>query len=428
MLVAFAVENYTCFRDRQELSAEAVTKASHLHAFESGCPLAPRLNRVTAVYGPNGSGKSRLLQALLLARDFVVHSAQGGQGGETLPYSPFLFDIRTRTSPTTFEVRFIEEGSCYELRFSMDRERIHAESLLVWPPKGRKRRLLERRWDTGRSEYEWTFGPSVSGPKEMWRRSTRPNALAVSVAAQLNSDTFMPVVRWFQRLAGIVTDDFPDQFTAKAIMEDESRKRSVMDLLQAADIALEDVAIRKETQSVEALREGLPPSVLKGLARTGVKSLEFFRTKLAHRVQGTDELHYLDLEEESDGTQRVFALALPWIDILEHDRVVVIDELDRSLHPLLLQSLVRRINSGDPGERLCRAQLVATLHDTSLLGGALNRGQVWFTDKDRPSEAATLAPLSDFHPRKGEALERGYLAGRYGGVPIPAVPQIIPAG
>ena len=427
MLVAFALKNYACFRDRQELSAEAVANTSSLHAFDSGCPRAPRLNRVSAIYGPNGSGKSRLVRALMLVREFVLHSASGGQSGEPLPYTPFLFNTETRTLPTAFEVRFIQDGSYYELRFSIDRERVHAESLLVWPPGGRKRLLLERRWNPQRNEHESSFGHSVSGAKELWRRSTRPNALLTSVAAQLNSATFIPVVRWFRQLAGISTDHFPDHFTAKAITEDPARRQRVLGLLRDADIAVSDLAVRKETQSLEAIRENLPPSVLKELSGTGLKSVESFRTRVAHRVAGTDELHFLDLEDESDGTQRLFALALPWIEILEQDRVVVIDELDRSLHPLLLDSLVRRVNSGDEGERPCRAQLIATLHDTSLLGGALARSQIWFAEKERASEAATLTPLLDYRPRKGEALERGYLAGRYGGVPIPATPQIVPA-
>ena len=96
----------------------------------------------------------------------------------------------------------------------------------------------------------------------------------------------------------------------------------------------------------------------------------------------------------------------------------MIDELDRSLHPLLVASLVRRINSEDEDEDGKHAQLVATLHDVTLLRDVLDRSQIWLTEKDRETERATLTPLSDFHPRPREALVRGYLGGRYGGVPI----------
>ena len=425
MLVAFALTNYACFRERHELSAQAVTRASDLHAFDSGSRRAPRLNRVTAIYGPNGSGKSRLLLGLMFAKSFVVKSATSTQAGEEIPYTPFLFDTETRSRPTIFEVSFIEDGSCYEYTFSLDRERVHSESLLVWPPDGRKRLLLERRWDVENQTYEWTFGHSVSGPKEVWRRSTRQNALLVSVAAQLNSDIFTPVVEWFRkRLAGIGPDYLPDTYTAEAVLADDTKKRRVLELLRAADITAADVSVRREKTSLESMRESVPPSILKELSKTGADSVESFQTQLGHAVDGSSDLQFLDLEQESDGTQRLFALAWPLLDILDNDRVLVVDELDHSLHPLVVEALLRRLNSGSDSSR--RGQLIATLHDTTLLGGALGRGQIWLTDKERPSEAANLTPLSHFHPRRQEALERGYLTGRYGGIPVTSTPHFVP--
>ena len=427
MLIAFAVTNYACFRERQELSAQALTRAIDQYAFDSGCARAPRLNRVTAIYGPNGSGKSRLLLALMFVKNFVVRSATGSQTGEEIPYTPFLFDTATKTRPTTFEISFIEDGACYEYTFAVDRERVHSESLLVWPPDGRRRLLLERRWNPENQGYEWTFGHSVSGAKEVWRRSTRQNALLVSVAAQLNSDIFTPVVNWFQtKLAGIGPGYFPDTYTAEAVLAGGEQKRRILELLRAADIAVADVAVTKEKTSLESMKDSMPPSMLKELSKAGEDSFESLQSKLGHVVRGSEDLHFMDLEQESDGTQRIFALAFPLLDILDNSRVLVVDELDQSLHPLLVEALIRRLNSGD-GDSPTQGQLIATVHDTTLLGGALERGQVWFTDKERPSEAAILTPLSSFHPRKREALERGYLTGRYGGIPVTSTPEFVPA-
>lgn len=394
MLVSFALRNYTCFRDRQELSLQATPRSSEVHAFDTGCPQAPRLNRVTAIYGPNGTGKTSLVRALMAVRQLVLGSWRDRQEGDPLPHIPFLFDRDTRMQPSLFEISFIEDGAYYEYRFSHDRQRVHRESLFGWPPGGRKRLLLNRGWNPDRREYDWAFGHSVTGPKEVWRRSTRANALLVSVAAQLNSPTFIPVVTWFRRLGGLTTGSFTDRITAAAILEDGDRKRRVMELLQDSDIAVADLDTRKEGRGI--------------------------RTEFAHASNGKNEVHWVDLKNESEGTQRLFALAWPWIEVVEQNRIVVVDELDRSLHPLLIESLVRRINSPDEDSEAPphRAQLIATLHDTSLLADTLDRGQVWFTDKDRPSEAATLTPLSDYRPRKGEALERGYLSGRYSAVPV----------
>ena len=262
MRAAFVLENYACFRDRQELSLHATPRTSEVHAFDTGCPQAPRLNRVTAVYGPNGTGKSRLVQALMAVRQLVLGSARDRQDGDPLPHTPFLFDRDTQEKPSFFETAFIEAGTYYEYRFSHDRRRIHEESLFGWPPGGRRRLLLNRRWNSDNTEYDWTFGHSVSGSKEVWRRSTRSNALLVSVAAQLNSPTFTPVVRWFQRLGGIDTDFFPDHFTAEAILHGEDQKRRVLELLHDSDIAVADLTTTKETKSLDAMKDNIPPRFL----------------------------------------------------------------------------------------------------------------------------------------------------------------------
>ena len=427
MLVSFALRNYTCFRDRQELSLQATPRSSEVHAFDTGCPQAPRLNRVTAIYGPNGTGKTSLVRALMAVRQLVLGSWRDRQEGDPLPHIPFLFDRDTRMQPSLFEISFIEDGAYYEYRFSHDRQRVHQESLFGWPPGGRKRLLLNRGWNPDRREYDWAFGHSVTGPKEVWRRSTRANALLVSVAAQLNSPTFIPVVTWFRRLGGITTDSRADRSTAEAILLGEERKRRVLEFLHDSDICVADLHTREETRSFDFVKEDPPAGWLRKASRSGAQSADSFRTRFAHAVPGDDEVHWVDLEDESEGTQRVFALAWPLIEAVEQNRIVVIDELDRSVHPILLDSLIQRVNSEDADEEdpPRRAQLVATLHDVSRLRSTFGRSQVWFTDKSRRSESTTIAPLSASRPRKEEALERGYLDGRYGAIPLPSAPDAV---
>ena len=137
-------------------------------------------------------------------------------------------------------------------------------------------------------------------------------------------------------------------------------------------------------------------------------------------VAGSDDLAYLELGDQSDGTQRVFSFATPWLDVMEESRVVVVDELDRSLHPHLVRFLVGLINRASA----TRTQLVATVHDVTLLQDALDRNQVWLLEKG-PDHAASLTALSDYHPRKNESLVRGYLGGRYGAIPNVAEPDLL---
>ena len=420
MLVAFAMTNYACFRDRQELSMEATVRSSRddAYAFSTGIRRFPRLNRISAIYGPNGSGKSRFVQGLDFARSFVVGSSRESQAGEEVRHVPFLFDAETRQQATTFETCFVQDGTAYEYGFAIDRGRVHEEWLLAWPPGGRMRRLLDRTFDPESGEDRWSFGPSVRGPKELWRASTRPNSLFVSTAAHFNSETFGPVVEWFQNLRVLVSGELLSSYTIENIREIEGFKQRVLALLRDADIAVTDVRTHARRQRLDEFDPPPPPELVEKLSRDGAPIIETVDVKFEHSPSEGGGRHLMDIDDESDGTRRLFAFSGPWLDILDNKRVVVIDELDRSLHPLLVASLIRRINStGAPADEK-RAQLVATLHDVSLLRDVLDRSQIWFTDKDRRSEAATLTPLSDFSPRPREALVRGYLGGRYGGVPI----------
>ena len=420
MLVAFAMSNYTCFRDRQELSMEAVPRASRddTCAFSTGIRRFPRLNRVSAIYGPNGSGKSRFVEGLDFARNFVIGSSRESQSGDAIRHIPFAFDAETRGQPTSFETSFIQDDTAYEYGFSIDRRRVHEEWLLAWPPGGRMRRLLERSLDPDTEEETWGFGPSVRGHKELWRSSTRPNSLFVSTAAQLNSTTFRPVVDWFRNLQVVAAGGIDPDYTIGIAKESPDLKQRVLAFLKDADIAVSDIRTSTESRRLDELSPPPPPGVMEELPQVGMAMIELVSVSFEHSPAGSGERRYLDIDDESDGTRRLFAFAGPWLDVLDNNRVVVVDELDRSLHPLLVASLLRRINDeGGPGEGR-RAQLVATLHDVTLLRDVLDRSQIWLADRDRRSEAASLTPLSDFRPRPREALVRGYLGGRYGGVPI----------
>ena len=420
MLVAFAMTNYACFRDRQELSMEATVRSPRddTYAFDTGIRRLPRLNRVSALYGPNGSGQSRCVQGLDFAQTFVVGSSRESQSGEKIRNVPFLFDSETKEQPTTFETCFVQDGTAYEYGFAVDRTRVHEEWLLAWPPGGRMRRLLQRTFDPETGDEAWFFGASVRGYKELWRASTRPNSLFVSTAVQLNSETFRPVVDWFRSLRVLESEGVHPGYTIENIRKSESFKQRVLALLRDADIAITDIKTHTRQQRLDEVHPPPPPELFKDLSKGGTPIIEIVDVKFEHSPQRSGGHHLVGIDDESDGTRRLFEFAGPWLDILDNNRVVVIDELDRSLHPLLLAYLIRRINKAGTPDDCKRAQLVATVHDVSLLRDVLDRSQIWLTDKDRASEAASLTPLSDFSPRRREALVRGYLGGRYGGVPI----------
>ena len=124
----------------------------------------------------------------------------------------------------------------------------------------------------------------------------------------------------------------------------------------------------------------------------------------------------LGWDRESAGTHRLFALVGPWLHILKSGLTVCVDELETSMHPLMVRELLRLFFTDQ--ENPNRAQIIFTTHNPLLLDSTLiRRDQVWFTDKDDEGKAH-LYPLTDYEPRVGESLVRGYLAGRYGAVPF----------
>ena len=410
MLVSFAVENWTCFRDRQEFSMEIAGRVSDEFAFDTGSTRYPRLNRVAAIYGPNGSGKSCFVRAISFMQNAVLESARSGQAGGRIHVIPFRLDVSALERPTSFDIAFIQDEVVYEYEISVDSTRVWSEQLAVRPPGGRLQRWLSRSFDPVTEQYDWSFGPSLRGSREVWRKATRSNALYVSTAVQLNSISLRPIVEWFQKLVVVWPEGLSPHFTSASIESDENFCSRVAEFLKRADIPVSHVRVREEELDLKEIAEHVPPAVLEDLRKSEDRKIQIPEFGLP--VAGSNDLAYLELGEQSDGTQRVFSFASPWFDVMEHSRVVVVDELDRSLHPHLVRYLVGLINRASPAQ----AQLVATVHDVTLLQETLDRNQVWLIEQG-PDHAAFLTALSDYHPRKNESLVRGYLGGRYGAIP-----------
>lgn len=410
MLISFGVKNYACFRDYQELSMAAAARVPDDYAFDTGLRAARRLHRVAAIYGPNASGKSRLLEALRFAGNFVRLSADRGRTGNRIATVPFLFDAEAANGPSAFTFEFAVGGDTFEYEFAVDFERVWFETLHVRPAGGNRRRWFDRFLDPATDETAWQFGPSLKGPVEVWKEATRPDALFVSTAALLNSEVLRPFSDWFDNLwmfdVWQVLPHFAAQWTAK----DPAARDKVVRFLRDADIAVEDLRFDKAP-----MPRNLDDSVMEGMRQ--VFGNECDRSipapKFGLPVKGTDELAYLRLEDQSNGTKRMFELAPWWLGAVASNRILVVDELDQSLHPHLVEFLLRYINCA----RAKTVQLIATLHEaTRLSSDALHRDQVWFTKKD-DEQRSTLFPLSDFKPRQKESLARGYLGGRYGALP-----------
>lgn len=413
MLVEFRVKNFRSLRDEQVLSLVASKDKTlqDTHTLATGLKAAPSLLRSAVVYGANASGKSNLIKALQYMRGVVVESATVIQPGQTYGVQPFRLDDASAKEPTEFEVTFILDGTRYQYGYSMTPERIISEHLLVYKAF-KPQRWFERHFDSETGKDVYDFGSGLKGAKNLWETATRPNALFLSMAAQLNSEALRPVFDWFVNGLVIINEQSPltPQMSIQMLKQAESRKR-ICDFLTAADISIADIEVVTRKVPSQAVHFDL----VAGKTEVRTEEMEQHEMRFSHVTEKGKAV--LGLMDESSGTRNLLFLAGPVMDILRKGLTLVMDELDTSLHPLLVRELVRlfhrpEINTGG-------AQLIFTTHDTSLLDApdVLRRDQIWFVEKES-DQASSLVSLSEFSPRKNEALERGYLMGRYGGVPF----------
>ncbi|MGO9740894.1 MAG: AAA family ATPase [Roseiarcus sp.] len=409
MLLEFRVRNFRSFRQETVLSMVASTDRELLEQNTSLTHLKviARAVRSAVIYGPNASGKTNVLTALGFLTNLVATSA-ALQPGHPLPYQPFRLDAATPSQPTMFEATILLNGARYQYGFEFDATRVTAEWLLVYA-KQKPQKWFDRTIADDRDQFE--FGSHLVGRKSLWQEATRPNALFLSTAALLNSEQLRPLYDWLTQSLVVLFDGGHIPFDRSTVaLQTTDMREAITALISVADVGISSIRAAQEKGLVQNVQFDLTTGKSDHRAEVRDILVPMFRHSVG---EVSAELGYGD---ESLGTQKLFALAGPLIDILDRGRTLVIDELDRSLHPLITQQIIRAFH--DPDLNSNGAQLIFSTHDTSLLSAhLLRRDQVWITEKGE-DQASVLFPLTTFSIRKGEALEKGYLSGRYGGLPI----------
>lgn len=414
MLIEFRVTNYRSIKEQQVLSLVASKHDSQLAAncIESGINAAPVLLRSAVLYGPNAGGKSNLITALAFMRSMIETSAVGIREGQPLNVSAFRLDPETNQQPSEFEITFVDAGVRYQYGFALTAARIVKEWLLVYV--GRKAQCwFEREYNNKTDKDNWYLGSHLTGSNQrrMWKEATRANALFLSTAVNLNSEQLRPIFNWFvNKLAVIANNQQPALDVTINNIRQDIDKAIVIQFLQAADLGIIDVKIemRKSQQLGFQLEPEKSPIQM-------IKEIEIPIITLFHRDKNGEAVG-IDFSDESEGTKRLFAYAGVILNVLHQGRILVVDELDNSLHPKMLRFLLSLFHNSELNKN--NAQLVFSTHDTSLLDTDIfRRDQIWFVEKDQ-DQASKLYPLTDFSPRKDEALEKGYLMGRYGALPF----------
>lgn len=421
MLISFAGSNVRSFRDPFEISLVSTTISEreivrHIH-WRDGDGAASQLGVLPAagVFGANASGKSNLLRAMNDMRSAVLNSFRNWTRTGRTERIPYRLDSQTASQPSRYEIELVLDGILHRYGFTLDDEKILQE----WAyrlPKGRPQRIFEREGDS------IDFGASIKSAISRTRELVRPNALFLSTAVALRGEELRPLYAWFERnllYANAGNRDVRQFFTAKQLDEGGRRDR-VLALLRAADLGIVDAV----EVDIPNMREDVSEKIEELLALLSDGEEEVHVPDLPRPIdllhQGSNGTVQFSAEEESLGTVVWLGLAGPIVDALDQGSVLLADELDASLHPMLVEQLVRLFQSPDTNPR--RAQLIFNSHDVNLLGDSqssrlLGRDQIWFTEKavDGPT---SVFPLSDLNPRREEAIGKRYLAGRYGAIPI----------
>ena len=417
MIIDFSVSNFRSIYEKVSLSMLASkltgkedTKENYFYPERyKNFPIL----KSAVIYGANASGKSNLLKALAVFRSFIINSTDA-KFGEGLEQEPFRLHKIALDEPTSFEMMFITKDHIrYKYGFSYDKQDILEEYLYSYAS------LKETKLFVRKKGEKIQFSSQFRGEKKVLEDQLLNNILLLSKAANSNYLMMQDVYSYFKDNFLIFDSNYDSdyRFSNKISVQDEVFKKGIIDFLKVADTGIEGFNSTKEEVPENLLKIADRHPELKDhlLESAG------YDTDVFHRIPadaGTNELVKWDLEEESSGTIKLFAMAGPMIDILQKGGVLIIDEINNGLHPLISEFIVRLFNN--PQNNPKNAQLIFTTHDTTLLNKHLfRRDQIWFTEKNNlaRTQLFSLGSFDKKEVRWDVPFDRWYLSGRFGALP-----------
>jgi AAA15 family ATPase/GTPase len=443
MILNFSVNNFRSFREEQKLSMVASNRfADHANHLRTIPDDENKLLPVAVIYGANGAGKSNLVNALSFLERLVL---RGTEDKKPTGRRPFLLDTTSAKEPTELTIQFLEDGRVYEFGCRVSDKLIDAEWLCLLRD-GKETIVYER---VTNSDGEVTIEAGLVLKDDTWGDHSKP--LALSRVGALPNQLFLHVVgkslrerdqgpvmagaiRWFRERLTIIKpeDSFGDlaglvaQNTAFATFAGEFLKRVAtgVDRLRVDTAEVEEKMLLGLADGMKQIVADLPPGETtvivapdgsQFIVEKGEGTKVRLRTVQSEHVTAEGTRVTLPFSEESDGTQRVTHL-LPALHAAgDALGVYVIDEIDRSLHPLLAKGFVRSFLDTCASKG---GQLIFTTHETAFLDTELlRRDEIWFTDKKRAEGNTELYSLADYKVRTDLKIDKAYLQGRFDGIP-----------
>lgn len=414
MLVQFTVENFLSIRDKVYLSLEPSKDSEHPeNLITKGDYKA--VNSV-AIYGANASGKSSLFKAITVAL-IMIRNSNNVQVTDKLPMTPFKFDFESRNKPTSFEFTFIaKDDRKYIYGFSATTEKVVEEYLYCYNTS--KPTLLFDLNENEKPKFNRAYKVKLEAAYQM----NTVNKLFLATATTWNVDCTKSPFEWLAESIDTFTDVMELGGAAfEKYRTDENRKyiEFTKNLLKQADINISSIEVdAKEvvggsTLPFQIVVQGkiIPPNEGKHY------DVEITTGHTVVDENGEKTEFSLTLQEESIGTQLLFFYGPLLKDAFEKGKTIVLDEIDKSMHPSLVKFIMNLFR--DPDVNKNEAQLIVTTHETGILSLEMfRRDQIYFTEKDSKSGVTDLYSLDEFSVRKTENIEKGYLMGRYGAIPF----------
>jgi len=418
MLINFTVGNYRSFKNEKTLSMEAAPIKEHKDAVISVDKY--KLLPLAVLYGANSSGKSNVLSAFSVMKYVVVNSVKLNPDEEIVPFFPFMLDTKSFELPTSFEVEFLIGTTYYRYGFEYNEKIIATEWLYERLPGEKEYNLFLR----SGSAYKVSSTRFAEGKGK--ETSTSDNRLFLSLVAQLRGQKSVKIIEWFSNInfiSGLDNSGY-ESFTKQMIQYRLEGFLPAFNFFQKLQLGFKDIKV-KETDIPSDFKKalvGAPLDVQKKLLQERYTELrtthEIFDE--SGSVVRLDE--FSEEVMESEGTKKVIELSGPLFDTLLNGKILLVDELDAKLHPILTRNIIMLFN--DPQQNKKGAQLIFATHDTNLLNiNFVRRDQVWFTEKD-PQESTDLYSLVEFKDeegikvRKDRSLAKDYINGRFGAIPF----------
>ena len=430
-LLSFSARNVRSYWDEVNLSLLGTRLSEEGIARDlaiAGSPAPVSVVPVAGIFGANASGKSTILRAMADMRDMVLGSFRRGDQETRLRRHSFLLRRQGPERPSSFAVDLIVAGVRWQYGFAIDDDRVLHEYAYYYP-KGRQALVFRRSQDDG----ELSFGPALRASGRALAQLLRKNALLLSMVGAVADGSSVkrsdivgrigPLFTWFRTNLLLMEPDNRRgriAHTAHRLQHPKARE-AILALVQAADLGVTEIErVQIDPELAERLERAL--GIAKGLeeepgARQDEQLLLSDLVRLSH--VGADGPIPIEPEHESQGTLAWISLLGPLFDTIHAGAAILVDELDASLHPHLVQQFIRLFQN--PKTNPWCAQLIFNAHDPTILGyggqRSVGRDQIWLTEKSADG-ATTLCSMAEFQPKRDEALGRRYLQGRYGGVPV----------